>query len=124
MEWDMLKESKKLYPHWIDKRNDSNFTKHLKILNHQQIDMRHKLKCVEWSRLLDKPLQIHKIQTEPHKWKIEFESHVRRLKKINIYKNPIIVNNEIVDNLNVIYGYYNNGVFYENHHTILHYLQE
>ena len=115
MEWNMLEESKRLFPHWLDKTDDSNFTKHLKILNKQQTDIRHKLKTIEWSRLLKKPLQIHKVQTEPHKWKMEFEVDVKRLKKVNIYKNPIIVDNEVVNSLNVINGYYYEGQFYKNH---------
>ena len=119
MEWNMLNESKKLFPHWLDKNENSNFSKHLSIINHQQLDMRHKLKCIEWSRLLNKPLQIHKTQTEPHKWEMEFEVHVKRLKQVNIYKNPTIVTNEVVDNYNVINGYYYDGVFYENHYTIV-----
>lgn len=117
MEWIMLNESKKLFPHWLDKHDDSNFTKHLKIINNQQLDIRHKLKTIEWSRLLNKPLQIHKEQTEPHKWKIEFEVNVPRLKKVNIYKNPTIVNNQIVRNSTATSGYYVNGSFYENKNT-------
>lgn len=109
----MLKESKKLFPHWLDKNENSNFSKHLSILNRQQTDIRHKLKTIEWSRLLNKPLQIHKVQVEPHKWKMEFEVDVKRLKKVNIYKNPTIVNNEVVNTQDVINGYYNEGHFYK-----------
>ena len=111
----MLNESKKLFPHWLDKSDNSNFTKHLKILNNQQSDVRHKLKTIEWSKLLNKPLQIHKTQTEPHKWKIEFEANVPRLKKVNIYKNPTIVDNEVINSYDVINGYYYDGSFYEHH---------
>ena len=115
MEWVMLKESKKLFPHWLDKNDDSNFSKHLNILNHQQTDIRHKIKTLDWSRLLNKPLKIHKTQTEPYKWKVEFEVNIPRLKQVNIYKNPTIVNNEVVRNYDVITGYYHNGAFYENY---------
>lgn len=117
MEWNMLKESKKLFPHWLDKSDDSNFTKHLKILNNQQTDIRHKLKTVEWSRLLNKPLQIHKTQREPYKWKIEFEANVPRLKQVNIYKNPTIYNNEVINTYDVIDGYFSNNSFYKHHNT-------
>ena len=58
MEWNMLDESKKLYPHWLDKNSNSNFSKHLEILNNQQRDIRHKIKSVDWARLLNKPLKI------------------------------------------------------------------
>ena len=113
----MLNESKKLFPHWLDKSENSNFSKHLKILNNQQLDIRHKLKTIEWSRLLNKPLQIHKTQTEPYKWKLEFNVNVPRLKQVNIYKNPTIVNNNVVSNPIVVNGYYSDGSFYENHVT-------
>lgn len=108
----MLEESKKLYPHWLDKSDNSNLTKHLKIVNNQQRDIRHKLKSIEWSRLLNKPLQIHKTQTEPYKWKIEFEAYVPQLKEVNIYKNPTIVNNKVLNNYKVIKGYLDNNNFY------------
>ena len=117
MKWDMLEESKKLFPHWLDKSENSNFSKHLSILNNQQMDIRHKLKTVDWSRLLNKPLKIHKTQTEPHKWKLEFEVNVPQLKEVNIYKNPTIVNNEVVNSYIVVNGYYNDNNFYENHST-------
>lgn len=119
MEWIMLNESKKLFPHWLDKSENSNFTKHLTILNNQQMDMRHKLKTLEWGLLLNKPLQIHKTQTEPYKWKMEFLVDVPRLKEVNVYKNPIIVDNEVVNNFNVVNGYYSNGDFYKTRNTQL-----
>lgn len=115
MEWNMLRESKKLFPHWLDKNENSNFSKHLNILNNQQTDIRHKLKTVDWSKLLNKPLQIHKIQTEPYKWKVEFEVNVPQLKEVNIYKNPTIVGNQVVNNYKVIEGYYYNNKFYKYH---------
>ncbi len=117
MEWDMLKESKKLFPHWLDKSENSNFSKHLSIINKQQLDLRHKLKTIDWSRLLNKPIQIHKVQNEPHKWKIEFEVNVPRLKEVNIYKNPTIVDNNVVNTLDVINGYFNESKFYKYKNT-------
>ena len=113
MEWNMLNESKKLFPHWLDKSDNSNFTKHLKILNNQQRDIRHNIKCVDWSRLLNKPLQIHKVQSEPYKWSVEFEANVPRLKEVNIYKNPTIVDNNVVNNYKVVNGYFHEGSFYK-----------
>lgn len=117
MEWNMLRESKKLYPHWLDKNENSNFSKHLDILNNQQRDIRHKIRSVDWARLLNKPLKIHKVQNEPYKYEIEFEVNVPRLKQVNIYKNPTIVNNRVVNSYEVINGYLHGGVFYENHVT-------
>lgn len=119
MKWDMLEESKKLFPHWLDKNEDSNFSKHLSILNHQQRDIRHKIKTVDWSRLLNKPLQINKTQTEPYKWEVEFNVNVPRLKWVNIYKNPTIKDNHIVNNYDVVNGYYHNNEFYENHSKVI-----
>jgi len=119
MKWDMLEESKKLFPHWLDKNEDSNFSKHLSILNHQQRDIRHKIKTVDWSRLLNKPLQINKTQTEPYKWEVEFTVNVPRLKWVNIYKNPTIKDNHIVNNYDVVNGYYHNNEFYENHSKVI-----
>lgn len=119
MKWDMLEESKKLFPHWLDKNENSNFSKHLSILNHQQRDIRHKIKSVDWSRLLNKPLQINKTQTEPYKWKVEFNVNVPRLKKVNIYKNPTIKDDNIINNYDVVNGYFSDGEFYETHSTQL-----
>ena len=91
-----LEHTKKLYPHFYDKTNDSNFTKHLKIVGEPQQDIRHKLKTVEWSRLLEKPLQVWKEQTKPYIYDMHFKVIVPYLKEVNIYKNPIINDDEEV----------------------------
>ena len=91
-----LEHTKKLYPHFYDKTNDSNFTKHLKIVGEPQQDIRHKLKTVEWSRLLEKPLQVWKEQTKPYVYDMHFKVIVPYLKEVNIYKNPIINDDEEV----------------------------
>ena len=55
-----LKETQKLYPLWLDKRYDSNFTKHLRVINEQNLDLYNSIKKLEYSRLLEKPIQIIK----------------------------------------------------------------
>ena len=96
MKINRLEHTKKLYPHFYDKTDESNFTKHLKIVGNQQQDIRHKLKSVEWSRILEKPLQLWKEQTQPYIYDMHFKVIVPYLKQVNIYKNPIIDDNEEV----------------------------
>lgn len=91
-----LEETKKLFPHWLDKNPDSNFTKHLTVINNQQLDLYHKLKCIDWSRTLEKPLQIWKTQTEPYNYTMNFKVLMPNLKEVNIYKNPILNNDDEV----------------------------
>lgn len=94
MKINRLDHTKKLYPHFFDKTDESNFTKHLKIVGKPQQELRHKLKTVEWSRILEKPLQIWKEQTKPYKYTIHFRCIVPYLKEVTVYKNPIVNNEE------------------------------
>lgn len=97
-----LEQTKKLFPHWLDKEDYTNFTKHLKVINHQQQDIRHKLKTVEWSRLLEKPLQLWKTQNKPYEYIMNCKVNVPYLKEVNLYRNPII---EKIEGEDVIVGY-------------------
>lgn len=89
MKINRLEHTKRLYPHFFDTTDDSNFTKHLKVVGAVQQDIRHKLKTIEWGRILEKPLQIWKTQTEPCIYDMNFKVQVPYLKEINVYKNPI-----------------------------------
>ena len=97
MKLNRLEHTKKLYPHWLDRNNESNFVKHLKVVNHQQYDLYHKLKTLDWARMLEKPIQIWKDQSEPHNYTMNFRVSVNYLKEINIYKNPQINKNGLID---------------------------
>ena len=94
MKINRLEHTKTLYPHFFDKSNDSNFTKHLEVVAKQQQDIRHKVKSIEWSRILEKPLQLWKTQSEPYKYDMHFKVQVPYLKEINVYKNPILNDDE------------------------------
>lgn len=94
MKINRLDYTKSLYPHFLDKTDESNFTKHLKVVGKPQYDMRHKLKTVEWARILEKPLQIWKEQTQPYVYDMNFKVSVPFLKEINVYKNPVINSDE------------------------------
>lgn len=94
MKINRLDYTKSLFPHFYDKTDESNFTKHLKIVGKQQYDMRHKLKTVEWSRILEKPLQIWKEQSKSYVYDMHFKVLVPNIKQINIYKNPVINDEE------------------------------
>lgn len=97
MKINRLNHTKSLYPHFYDKTDDSNFTKHLKVVGEPQLDIRHKLKTIEWSRILEKPLQIWKEQTQSYVYDMHFKVIVPFLKQVNIYKNPVIsVDEEVV----------------------------
>lgn len=96
MELRNIDETKKLFPHWLDRNDESNFSKHLTVINNQQLDILHKLKCIEWSRILEKPIQIRKKQTVPYEYSMEFRCDIPNLKQINVYKNPIIRKNEVI----------------------------
>ena len=104
MKINRLEHTKKLYPHFFDKTDESNFTKHLKVVGKPQQDIRHKLKTIEWGRILEKPLQIWKTQEEPYIYDMHFKVLVPYLKEVNVYKNPVlndeeeIVGYEKVDN--------------------------
>ena len=96
VKFNSLENTKKQYPHFFDKEDDTNFTRHLKVVNNQQQEIRHNLKNVEWSRLLEKPLQIWKTQTEPYKYDVNVKVNVPNIKTITVYHNPIIKDNTIV----------------------------
>jgi len=91
-----LEETKKLFPHWLDKNPYSNFSRTLQVLNNQELDKRHMIKMLEWVPILEKPLQIHKEQTEPYEYSIFFKVLVRYIKEINIYLNPLIQKDQVV----------------------------
>lgn len=116
-----LDETKKLFPHWYDKHEDSNFTKHLSIINNQQLDLYHKLKCLDWSRILEKPIQIWKEQDAPYTYTMHFKVLIPNLKEVNVYKNPIIQDNEIVNakESRILHEPYDNDLssFYEATYT-------
>lgn len=94
MKINRLNHTKSLFPHFYDKTDDSNFTKHLKVVGKSQYDIRHKLKTIEWSRILEKPLQIWKEQTESYVYDMHFKVIMPYLKEVNVYKNPILNANE------------------------------
>lgn len=104
MKINRLEYTKRLYPHFYDKTDESNFTKHLKIVGKPQQDIRHKLKTVEWSRILEKPLQLWKEQTEPYVYSMHFKVILPYLKKVNIYKNPIISDDEVIGYDEILYS--------------------
>lgn len=96
MKLNRLEETKRLFPHFYDRNGESNFSKHLSIINHQQYDLYHKLKTLDWGRMLEKPIQIWKEQTEPYKYEMHFKVSVKYLKEVNIYKNPKLDKNGII----------------------------
>ena len=97
MKLSRLEYTKKLYPHWLDRNDESNFVKHLKVINHQQYDLYHKLKTLDWARMLEKPIQIWKYQSEPNNYTMNFKVGIKYLKEINIYKNPKINKEGLID---------------------------
>lgn len=96
VKFNSLENTKKQYPHFFDKEDDTNFTKHLKVVNNQQQEVRHNLKNVEWSRLLEKPLQIWRTQTEPYNYDINIKVNVPNIQTITVYHNPVIKDNQII----------------------------
>lgn len=110
MKLSRLEYTKKLYPHWLDRNDGSNFVKHLKIVNNQQIDVYHKLKTLDWARMLEKPIQIWKVQEEPYNYVINFKVSIPFIKEINIYKNPKINKKGLVDGYDelILHKYYQN----------------
>lgn len=90
MKLNRLDETKKLFPHFYDRNPQSNFSKHLSIVNRQQYDIYHKLKTVDWGRILEKPIQIWKEQSEPYNYIMNFKVNMNYLKEVTIYKNPKI----------------------------------
>ena len=69
----------------------------MKVVGEPQWNIMHKLKTIEWSRILEKPLQIWKEQTQSYVYDMHFKVIVPYLKQVNIYKNPVIsVDEEVV----------------------------
>ena len=94
MKLEKLDELLKQFPHWYDKNPYSNFYRLMKVLNNQRLDKYHKIKSLDFSRRLTKPLQVHKEQEEPYKYIMEFTALVDNIKEVNVYVNPLMNNNE------------------------------
>ena len=91
-----LQETLKKYPHFFNKEDDSYLTRHLKVVNGQQQDIRHKIKTIEWAKLLEKPLQLWKTQTEPYNYDLNVHVKVPYLKTLKVYRNPILKDNNVL----------------------------
>lgn len=113
MKLNRLEYTQKLFPHFYDRNPQSNFMRHLKVVNNQQIDIYHKLKTLDWARMLEKPIQMWKEQVEPMNYTMYFKVMMPNLKQVNIYKNPIVNNDEEIIGYEVKKSYPNedNGDF-------------
>ena len=96
VEFNSLDYVKRQYPHFLDRDDDSNFIKHLMVINNQYQDLRHKLRTVDWGRIIEKPLQIWKVQDEPYVYDMNFKVSLPRLKEVNVYRNPKLKGEEMI----------------------------
>ena len=84
-----FKRTLKLYPHWLDKSNNSNFTKHLKVVHDQWMDIRQSIKKLDLFSEIERPLQIQKIQDKPYNYQLVFNVVLPHIKQVKIYRNVI-----------------------------------
>ena len=94
MKYDIYEDYLKLFPHWLDKNPDSNFSRVMRVLTNQRLDKYHKIKSLDYAKRLNKPIQIHKEQNNPYTYDIIIEVFIDNIKTVNFYINPIINNNE------------------------------
>ena len=94
MELNNYEQTLRLFPHWYDKNPYSNFSKTVRVLNNQYLDKYHKIKTLDWSRRLSKPLQMHKIQNSNYEYDMVFEAYIENIKQVNVYVNPVVNDNE------------------------------
>ena len=94
MKYDIYEDYLKLFPHWLDKNPNSNFSRVMRVLTNQRLDKYHKIKSLDYAKRLNKPIQIHKEQTNPYTYDIIIEVFIDNIQTINFYINPIINNNE------------------------------
>ena len=96
-----LNKMKKYYPTFLDKSDNSNFTKHLKVINTQQLDLYQSLKKLDLGKILNRPITIKKEQKVPYYQTLTFEVILNHLKTVTIYKDHTIIYQETYDNENV-----------------------
>lgn len=89
-----LKKMKKCYPTFLDKSSNSNFTKHLEVINSQQLDLYQSVHKLGLSELLNRPITIKKTQNAPYNFTLEFNVTLEHLKTVTIYKDSNVIYNE------------------------------
>ena len=77
----------KKYPFFLDKSDDSNFTKTKKVFNHRLQDIINEGFKVYLAGKIDKHVLIWKVQNQPHYYDIHFHVSLDYLKSVEIIRN-------------------------------------
>lgn len=96
----LLQRTKKKYPHFLDKSSNSNLSKHLLVLNDLWLDLFQDINTVKLARVLDRPIQIKKSQSEFYKASYLFKVKLPHLKVVEILQDGEVVKTFTFDNLN------------------------
>ena len=94
MRYDNYEATLRSFPHWYDKSYDSNFSKTVRVLNHQYHDKYQKIRALDYAKRLIKPIRIHKEQAKEYEYDIVCEVDLPNLKEVNFYVNPTVDNEE------------------------------
>ena len=87
--YDSLKYLLKKYPFFLDKKEDSNFTKTKKVFNNRLKDINNELFKVYLAGKLEKHVLIWKVQEQPHHFDIHFHVQLDYIKSVEIIRNYI-----------------------------------
>ena len=110
MVYSSLKSLLELYPYFVDKSRDSNFTKTRVVWNNRMIELYDDIFKVYLAGKITKHILIWKEQSVDYVYKINFAVSLPNLKKITCYKNdkPIYIEeyeyDDLVDNFYYIYN--------------------
>lgn len=104
-----LKKLLDKFPYFLDKSDDSNFTKTQKVFNNRLADLYNELFQVYLSSKLEKNLLVWKEQEEAYVYTINFVAIFPYLKKVTCFKNDEVIYSEAYnydDEINTfIYSY-------------------
>ena len=84
----------KKYPFFLDKKEESNFTKTKKVFNNRLQDINNDLFKVYLAGKLEKHLLIWKVQEQPHYFDIYFHVSFDYIKSVEIIRNYIKISSQ------------------------------
>lgn len=89
-----LKKLKDKFPYFLDKSDDSNFTKVQEVFNNRLVDVYNELFQVYLAGKLEKNLFIWKVQLSANEYVINFTANFPYLESVILYKNDEVIYNE------------------------------
>ena len=89
-----LKKLKDKFPYFLDKSDDSNFTKTQEVFNNRLVDIYNELFQVYLAGILEKNLLIWKEQVSANDYTINFVANYPYLETVTCYKNDEVIYTE------------------------------